>query len=75
MTIEQRVISKSLIIGILYAISDEIHQLFVPGRSGKVTDVIIDSLGILTGIVFFLIVEKTVKQIRKNIKGGNISEY
>ncbi len=70
MTIEERVISKSLTIGILYAISDEIHQLFVNGRSGKVTDVIIDSLGVLTGIVFFLIVEKIVKKIKENIKGG-----
>lgn len=70
MTIEARVITKSFIIGCLYAISDEIHQLFVPGRSGKVTDVIIDSLGVLTGIVIFLIVEKIIKQIRKNVKGG-----
>ena len=35
----------------LYAVSDEIHQLFVPGRGGSAADVAIDTLGIL---VFYL---------------------
>lgn len=35
----------SFIIVILYAITDEIHQLFVPTREGTVRDVIIDGLG------------------------------
>lgn len=50
-------------IGIFYAITDEIHQLFVNGRSGKVTDVIIDSIGIFTGIVAYLIILKIIKII------------
>lgn len=29
----------------LYASSDEFHQLFVPGRSGQVRDVVIDTVG------------------------------
>ena len=33
-----------------YAVADEIHQLFVPGRSGEVRDVLIDSLAGLVGI-------------------------
>lgn len=37
--------------GLFYAIADETHQLFVPGRSGEVLDVCIDFLGVLTGIV------------------------
>lgn len=35
----------ALMITIVYACSDEIHQLFVPGRAGLVSDVVIDSLG------------------------------
>lgn len=31
----------------LYASSDEFHQLFVPGRTGKITDVMIDCSGSL----------------------------
>ena len=34
-------------IGIAYAISDELHQRFVPGRSCDVFDFVADSLGIL----------------------------
>lgn len=45
----------SLAIGISYAIGDEIHQFFVPGRTARVFDVCIDSLGVLAGI-FILIV-------------------
>lgn len=40
----------SWVVGTLYAATDEIHQLFVPGRSGQLTDVMIDSLGVLMGI-------------------------
>ena len=40
----------SIIICILYAISDELHQLFVPGRSCQVLDIIIDSIGSILGI-------------------------
>ena len=35
----------ALLICIMYACSDELHQLFVPGRSGEVKDIIIDSNG------------------------------
>lgn len=40
----------ALLICILYAISDEVHQLFIPGRAGQVRDVIIDSAGAIVGI-------------------------
>ena len=39
-----------LLIGIGYAALDEVHQLFVPGRSGQVSDVLIDTVGVLIGI-------------------------
>lgn len=35
---------------VLYAISDEIHQYFVPGRVMSFIDVLIDSLGALTAV-------------------------
>ena len=40
----------SAIIGLLYAISDEIHQAFIPGRGPLVGDVLIDFSGVITGI-------------------------
>ena len=36
-------------IGLLYAASDEIHQLFVAGRDGAVFDVLIDAAGVFAG--------------------------
>jgi len=38
------------LIGILYGISDEIHQFFVPGRYSTLLDVVADSLGVLVGV-------------------------
>ena len=52
----KKIIFYSLLIGILYAISDEIHQYFIPGRSNEIKDVLIDSLGLLIGIIFVNIV-------------------
>ncbi|PAB59384.1 VanZ family protein [Anaeromicrobium sediminis] len=40
----------AFIICILYAISDEIHQFYVPGRGPQVRDVCIDSFGAFLGI-------------------------
>ena len=34
----------------LYACSDEFHQLFVPGRAGMFSDVLIDTVGVLFGL-------------------------
>jgi len=50
LTLRKRIII-SLIIGFLYACSDEIHQLFVSGRSGEIRDVLIDTSGVLVGIL------------------------
>lgn len=60
---EKRVIAISTVIGILYATSDEIHQLMIAGRSGSIKDVIIDSIGILTGIAFLLLVKEIIKRL------------
>lgn len=58
----------SLGLGIWYAIFDEIHQLFVPGRSGNVVDVIIDSSGVLFGIIFIRVIFKIVEIIKNKRK-------
>ncbi len=44
----------ALLICILYASSDEIHQIFVPGRAAMVKDVMIDSAGAAVGILVYL---------------------
>ena len=59
----------SLIVGVLYASSDEIHQYFVPGRSARLFDVGIDTLGVLTGILIYLVLRKLINKVcRKDAK-------
>ena len=41
---------QALIYGIAYAISDEIHQKFVTGRTSKITDVGFDTVGMLASL-------------------------
>lgn len=48
----------------VYAASDEIHQLFVPGRSGRFTDVCIDSAGAVLGVVVFVLIVKLITSVR-----------
>lgn len=55
---EFRVINyKSLLIAIclafLYACSDEVHQLFVSGRSGEIRDVVLDTVGAMVGCLIY----------------------
>jgi len=46
-----RKIKFSAIIAYLYALSDEIHQYFIPGRTAKISDTFIDLVGIIAGII------------------------
>ncbi len=46
---QKKAILVSIVLAILYAISDETHQLLVPGREGKIQDVLIDSIGVGLG--------------------------
>lgn len=43
----------SIILCIIYAISDEIHQIFIPGRACQLRDILIDSIGSITGIYLY----------------------
>ncbi len=45
----------ALISAVLFACTDEFHQLFVPGRAGLVTDVLIDSVGCVIGTLLCII--------------------
>lgn len=63
----------AFLICVLYAISDEVHQLFVPGRAGQVRDVLIDSSGSFLGIFLVMVFvrffrEKEVKKLEIKIK-------
>lgn len=50
------------LMGSAYAATDEFHQLFVPGRSGQMTDVMLDSVGCLAGCLLIYLILCIVKK-------------
>ena len=44
-----------ILFAICYAVSDEVHQYFVPGRCFQMLDIIIDSMGATVGILLWRI--------------------
>lgn len=57
----------SLLISVMYSVTDEVHQLFVPGRSGQPLDVMIDSLGALIGTLIIFIIINLMNKRKKKI--------
>lgn len=53
--------------GFLYALTDEFHQMFSNGRHASIDDVIIDTLGVIFGLLLVLLILK-VKEIIINKK-------
>jgi VanZ family protein len=50
---------------VLYAITDEIHQTFVPGRTALLTDVAIDAVGGLAGLATWRYGQRIWKRWRR----------
>lgn len=55
-------IALTLLICVVYAVSDEFHQLFVSGRGASVTDVLIDSAGTSVGIGGYMIIRRVMRK-------------
>ena len=53
-------------IGLLYAISDEIHQAFIPGRGPQIADVGIDFSGVVVGILISTLIIKILISRKKS---------
>ena len=58
----------SLFVGLIYAISDEIHQSLIPGRDARIFDVCIDTTGVFSGIIIILIVISVYKALFKEVR-------
>ncbi len=55
----------SFLVSLLYAVSDEIHQYFVPGRVCDITDILTDALGAFLA-VFLIYIVTNRKRNREN---------
>ena len=57
---------------VFYAITDEIHQIFVPERAFQISDILVDSTGALIGVIASFIILKVILYIMKRgNKNGN----
>lgn len=67
---ENRIYNKltAALISLLYACTDEMHQLLVPGRSGKMRDVAIDMIG----VIFVLLCMKLAESPKWRIIAGSV---
>ena len=57
---------------LLYCLSDEIHQLFVDGRSGNLFDVCVDMGGVTVGLACSIVVVFIIRRIKKQ-KNAKVS--
>lgn len=59
----RRLLLLSIFLAFLYACTDEFHQLFVPGRSGQIIDVLLDTFGASVGVfIYYLVFHKKLKE-------------
>ena len=57
-----RALVAAVVVGLLYGISDELHQLFTPGRQADPFDVVADLLGASTGAALGYLVYRGKKE-------------
>lgn len=48
----------AILLGILYGIFDEIHQVFVPLREFSIIDMLVDGAGVILGVVWHLLLKR-----------------
>lgn len=63
--IDMKVVLLAVFLGLLYACSDEVHQLFIKGRSCEVRDVLIDTVGVSLGVLLYSLIYR-VRRRKKN---------
>lgn len=59
----QHIFIVSALICLLYALTDEIHQLFIDNRAGSIIDVIIDFSGATVGLLGYYILTKHKRKL------------
>ena len=67
---DKKIIITSILLGIWYAVTDEVHQLMVPNRHGSLFDIYLDSLGFSTGVFFAMM----IIEIKRTLKNKKVNE-
>lgn len=53
----------ALAFSLLYSLSDEFHQIFVPGRAFQLQDLSLDFIGALIGLAVFIFIRWRIKDV------------
>ena len=62
------IVISTFIISFIYACTDEFHQLYVSGRTGQFSDVIIDMIGVVLACIMFIVITQVVGKCKKKEK-------
>lgn len=60
----------SFAVAVIYCISDEIHQIFIPGRAFQISDMLVDAFGAAAGLIvcqllYIIVIKITERKKRK----------
>lgn len=69
-----KAVPLTIIFGMMFALSDEIHQIYVPGRSFQYLDLAADFLGIIIGIASFLLIKWMYNRYMRNRQLPKVTE-
>ena len=56
----------AIVVGVVYAVFDEVHQYFVPGRACQLRDMIIDICGVSAGVLIALCALWIIRKLRRS---------
>ena len=57
----------SILICTIYALTDEIHQIFVPGRGAQLSDIATDAAGAAVGILLYILFASIISRRKANM--------
>lgn len=66
-----KAVGLAIFLSFLYAVFDEIHQIFVPGRMFLVTDILIDTAGAAVGVTIYSLFNFLFQLTKKDRKTGS----
>lgn len=64
----------SFVIGVFYAVTDEVHQIFIEGRAFQFTDILVDAAGTAAGIAASYIIYKVIDSILRQRRGNGLEK-
>ena len=56
----------AIVVGVVYAVFDEVHQYFVPGRACQLRDMIIDICGVSAGVLIALCALWIIRKLKRS---------